>query len=266
MAHLHAGDLAIRLHVQHFVFSEELHPQAFAGLGQTKGEFVDVAGGVALCEIAAVVLALQCGFDGFHLVGRHGAARQAALGQQLGDFARVVKALFVTVDVQDAFALVVKLNALGFGPSKVVLTRFNGQLGRGDGVVFVLGDGSHELGHPAELVPSGGGVHQQGRIAFEHPLEALDEGGRVGPDFGVGGRQLAAVGIGRFHAGVAVFFDQGDLDALLGQGVSGCDAGDAAANDDQVLFDRMCHGSSLDAVSNKWACSAHLVCCMTPSV
>ena len=50
-----------------------------------------------------------------------------------------------------------------------------------------------------------------------HPLQALDDGRGVGPDFGIGGRELAAVGIGRFHAGVAVFFDQGDQDALLGQ-------------------------------------------------
>jgi hypothetical protein len=35
---------------------------------------VDVAGGIAFGEIAAVVLALQGGLDGFHFLGRHGAA------------------------------------------------------------------------------------------------------------------------------------------------------------------------------------------------
>jgi hypothetical protein len=35
---------------------------------------VDVAGGIAFGEIAAVVLALQGGLDSFHFLGRHGAA------------------------------------------------------------------------------------------------------------------------------------------------------------------------------------------------
>ena len=146
---------------QHLVAVQKLHAQARAGLRQAVGELVDVAGGVALGVVATVVLALQRGFNGAHLVRRDRAALQAACGQQGGHCAGVVKARLVAVDVQDAFALVVEVNAFCLGPAKQVLARGNGQARGGDGVVAVAGYGGHKLGHPAQLVPGGRGVHQE---------------------------------------------------------------------------------------------------------
>jgi hypothetical protein len=75
------------LHAGHGVTGQQAHAQAFAGQAQAVGELVDVAGAVALGVEAAVVLAGQRGLDGAHLVGRDGAAWQAAFGQQFGDLA-----------------------------------------------------------------------------------------------------------------------------------------------------------------------------------
>eukprot|EP01136_Pigoraptor_vietnamica_P021551 Opistho-1_new@71841 len=84
--HLAAGqrDLrrrAIALHASHGVAGQQLHAQALAGERQAVGELVDVAGAVALGVVTAEVVTGQGGLDGAHLVGRDGAARQAAFGQ-----------------------------------------------------------------------------------------------------------------------------------------------------------------------------------------
>ena len=180
------------------------------------GVFVDVARGIALGEVTPVVLALQRGFNRAHLIGGNCTAWQATSGQHAGHGAGMVKARLVAVDVQDAFALVVEINAFFFGPTKQVLARGNGQAGGGFGVVAVLGYGGHKLGHPAQLVPGGRGVHQEWGVLGEHPLQPFDDGAGVGPDLGIGRRQLPAVGVRRFHARVAVFLDQGDLVSGLG--------------------------------------------------
>ena len=54
------------------------------------------------------------------------------------------------------------------------------------GVAAVVGQVADELGKPAELVPAGFRVDQERRVALEHPLDALEEGGPVVPDLGVG--------------------------------------------------------------------------------
>ena len=222
------------------------YAQARTGLRQAVGELVDVAGGVALGVVAAVIGALQGGLNGAHFLRRDGAAREATGCQHGGDLARMLKTRLVAVDVQDAFALVVEVNALCLRPGKQVFAGRNGQAGGGFGVLAVLGDGGYKLCHPAQLVPGGGRVHEQGRVLGEHPFQPLHEGAGVGPDLGVGGRELAAVGIGRFHARVAVLLDQGDLVAGLGQGVGAGNAGDAAADDGYVF-----HESSFRCVANK---------------
>ena len=236
------GGLARALHAGHRAARQQANATAFAGQAHAVGVLVDVAGAVALGVVAAVVLASQRGFDGAHLVGRDGAARQAAFGQQLAHFARVVEAGLVAVDVQDALLLQVEVDALGLRPAEQVLARGNCQLGSGDGVLAVHGDGGRELGEPGQLVPARLGVDQQRRVGLEHPLDALEQGGGVGPGFGVGGRQLPAVGVAGFHARVAVLFDQGDVVTFAGQGVGAGDAGDAAADDDEL-----CHWVSLDS-------------------
>jgi hypothetical protein len=73
----------------------------------------------------------------------------------------MVKTGLVAVDVQDALLLQVKVDAFGLGPTKQVLARGNGEAGGGHRVVAVLGNGRHELGKPAQLVPGGRGVDQQ---------------------------------------------------------------------------------------------------------
>ena len=179
------GARAIGRRFEHLVAIQKLHAQARAGLRQAVRVFVDIAGGITLGEIAAVVLALQRGFNRAHLVWRDRAARQATSGQHGGHLAGVVKARLVAVDVQDAFALVVEVNAFLLGPAKQVLTRGNGQARGGFGVVAVLGYRRHKLGHPAQLVPGGRGVHQERSVLGEHPLQAFDDGAGVGPDLGI---------------------------------------------------------------------------------
>ena len=194
-------------------------------------ELVDVAGGIALGEVATVIGAGQGRFDGAHLFRRHAAPRQTAFGKQARDQPGMLETGLVAVDVQDALLLQVEVDAFGFRPGEQMLARGDGQTRGFDGVLPVIGDRADELGEPGELVPAGLGIDQQRRIALEHPLEALDDGRPVVPDLGIGGRQLAAVGERGFHRRVAVLFQQGDREAALGQGIGGGDAGDTATDD-----------------------------------
>jgi hypothetical protein len=84
----------------------------------------------------------------------------------------------------------------------------------------------------------------------------------VVPHLGVGGGKLSAVGIGRFHASVAVFLNQGDAVAGLGQGVGTGDAGDTAADDGNVLHEALSEEQSQTQKSPP----PHHVRVTTPSV
>ena len=227
----HACFLTVALQAQDLAAIEEVHAQALAGRSQALGVLVDVTGRIALGVVAAEVVAGQRGLDGFHLGRRHGSARQAACGQELGDLARMLEALAVAVDMQDTLLLEVKVYAFGLGPGKQVRTRGNGQARCLNGVALVLGDAGDELCKPGQLVPARLGVEQQRRVLAQHPFEALDQGGRVCPGLGVRGRELSAVGKGGLHGGVTVPLEQGDLEAATGQGVGAGHAGDAATND-----------------------------------
>ena len=143
----------------------------------------------------------------------------------------MLETLLVAIDVQDAFLLQVEVHALGMRPCEKMFASRDGQTGGFDGVALVMRDVRNELGKPAQLVPAWAGVDQQRRIALQHPLQALEDGGPVRPDLGVGSRQLAAVGKRCFHRRITVFFKQGHGKAAPGQGISGSDAGDAAADD-----------------------------------
>lgn len=98
-----------------------------------------------------------------------------------------------------------------------MLTRSHGQLGGFNGVLLVVGHGSHELCKPRNFVPAGFWIDQQLGIALEHPLQALDDGGGVGPDFCIGSRQLPSIGKGSLHGGIAMTLKQSDREAALGQ-------------------------------------------------
>jgi hypothetical protein len=167
----------------------------------------------------------------------HGAALQPAFGQQLGNLARMFKACSVAVDMQDAFLLQIEVNAFAGRPVKQVLACRNRQPGGLHGVFLVMGDGSEKLAEPGNLVPAGLGVEQQRSIALEHPLEALDDGGPMGPDLGVRGRELAAIGERGFHGGIALLLEQGDGKSAACEGVGGGHARDATADDGDCLHD-----------------------------
>ena len=226
----HGRSLAIRGQVHHILPHQKLHAQTLTGLGQARGEAVNVTGRVALGVVAAIKLARQGGLDGLHFLRRDGTARQAALGQQLGHLASMLKALGIAVNVQDALFFQVELDAFLIGPGKEVLTCLDGQARGFNGVLCVLGNAGNELGKPRQLVPAGFRVDQQGRIAFQHPFQAFDQGGRMGPDFGVRGRQLATVGKRGLHGGIALLFKQRHRKAFFGQRISGCHTRDAATN------------------------------------
>ncbi|MCY1295184.1 hypothetical protein D9M68_580870 [compost metagenome] len=198
---------------------------------------MDVAGRIAFGEIAAVVGAGQRRLDRAHFRRRHRAALQAALCQQRRNAARVLEARLVAVDMQDAFALVVEADAFLRRPREQVLARRDGQARGLDGVAAVMRDRGDELGEPAQLVPARARVDQQRRIAAQHPFQALDDGGPVGPDLGVGGGQLPAVGERGFHRGVAVALEQGDGESAPGERVGSGDTGDATADDGDCLHD-----------------------------
>ena len=164
---------------------QAFHAHAFAGGGQATGELVNVAGRVAFGEIAAVELARQRGLNHMHFIGCDGAALQSALCQQLRDFARVLKACTVAVDVQDALLFQVEINAFTLSPGEQMLACCNGQACGFDGVFLVLRNGRQKLREPRNLVPAGFGIDQQRCVAFEHPFQPLEDGGPVCPDLGV---------------------------------------------------------------------------------
>ena len=221
---------AIAVQRQNVLPIQALHTQALSRARHARGELVDVARGVALGEIAAVVIASQRGLDGFHFARGHGTAWQAAQGQHLAHFTGVIKALFFAVDMQDALFFEIEIHALRLRPGKQMFTRRNGQASRLHGVALVMRDVANELQHPAQLVPAGLGVDQERCVAFQHPLHALEDGGPVVPHLGIGRGQLTPVGKRGFHGHVAVFLKQRHGKAALGQGISRGDASDAAAD------------------------------------
>ncbi|MNS95367.1 hypothetical protein D3C72_1296230 [compost metagenome] len=198
---------------------------------------MDIAGGVALGEIPAIVGAGQRRLDRPHLLRRHGTPLQPALCQQRGDAAGMLEAGLVAVDMENAFFLQIEIDAFLRRPGEQVFTGRDGEPRGLDGVAAVVGDGGDEFGEPRQLVPARAGIDQQRGVAAQHPLEALDDGGPVGPDLGVGGGQLAAVGERGFHGGIAMPFEQRNGESAPGERVGSGDTGDATADDGDCLHD-----------------------------
>ena len=201
-----------------------------AGLRQPTGELVDVAGGVRRREEPAVEVAGQGRLDRADFFRRHGAAVEPAFRQHVVDLRCVVEALAVAVEVQDAARFQVEVDAFALRHVEQVLARLDGEPRGRDGVGAVLGDVADELGHPGILVPVGRRVHQERRVALEHPGDALDDRGPVVPNLGIAGGKLPAIGEGSFHRGVALPVEHGDGVAFFGQRVGGGDARDAGAD------------------------------------
>ncbi|MCY1525917.1 hypothetical protein D9M68_609180 [compost metagenome] len=166
----------------------EAHAPAFAGARQAAREFVDVAGGVRRRVEAAMAGRLQGGLDAARFGGGHRVAFQPAFLQQRVGAARGLETGGVVVDVQDAAALQVEVDAFLFGHRVQMLARFDGQARGVDGVLAVVADLPDELRQPGILVPAEPGVEQQGCVVAPEPAQALRDGGHAVPDLGVAGR------------------------------------------------------------------------------
>src|SRR5436190_18708553 len=119
---------------------QELHPEAPAGCRQAAGELVDVAGGVAFRVVAAVEASLQRRLDRADLLRRDGAPLEPAGLQQRGDEARMLETLAIPVDVEDALAAQVEIDALALRPLQQVRSRLDRQPRRLDRVAAVGSD------------------------------------------------------------------------------------------------------------------------------
>ena len=144
---------------------------------------------------------------------------------------------WIAVDVQNPFALQIEIDVFLLRPSKQVVPRGNGQLRGVNGVGLVMGQLRHELGEPRPLVPTGFGVKQQRGVPSRDPFHALDQGRPVVPHLSIRGGELPAIGIGSFHARVAVSLKKCDGKALLRQGISRGDTRDATTNDGDVFHE-----------------------------
>ena len=72
----------------------------------------------------------------------------------------MLKAFFIPVKVKNAFSLMVKLNAFGLGPGKVVLARFNRQTRGRYRIFLVPWNSGDKFRHPTQLVPTWRWIHQ----------------------------------------------------------------------------------------------------------
>ena len=162
--------------------------------------------------------------------GRQLAPDQPALGQQAVDHAGVREVLLPVVEMQDAAPLEVEVDALARGHLEQHRAGGDGEPHGLDGVGLVARDVRQELGHPADLVQRRPRVDEQRRVGLQHPLQALQHGAPLGPDLGVRGRQLAAVGEARLHRGVAVAVEDRHLEAAVQQFIGGRQAGHAGAD------------------------------------
>ena len=104
-------------------------------------------------------------------------------------------------------------------------------------IALVVFHGGHEFGKPRNFVPTGFGVDQQRRIAFEHPLQAFQNGRVMRPNFSIGSRELAPIGKRGFHGGIAMALKQSNGKALFGQSIRGGDACNATTDNCNFFHD-----------------------------
>ena len=86
-------------------------------------------------------------------------------------------------------------------------------------------------------MPTGFGVDQQWRIAFEHPLQTFENGRVMRPNFSIGSRELAAIGKRGFHGGIAMALKQSNSKAFFSQSVRCGDASNATTDDCNFFHD-----------------------------
>ena len=146
---------------------------------------------------------------------------------------------FIAVDMQNAFLFHVKVDLLVSRPLKQMFPSCNGETRCFGGVVGIARNGGDELGKPAQLVPGRARIDEQRGVVFQHPAQAFDDRRPVVPHLCVGGRQLPTVGKRGFHGGVAMFFEDGDVETALYEGVGTGDASDPTANDGNALHESL---------------------------
>ncbi len=211
--------------------------EAGAGLGEAAGEGVDIARVVRGGEEAAVEIPRQRRFQRAHLRGRDAHALEPALGEQGVDAGGAVEAVFVAIDVEDAARLAVEIDAFGLGHLVQDAAGGDGHAHGIDRIAVVVRDLRHELHHPGILMPGGFGVHEERGILLGHPFDAFEDGGPAGPDLGIAGGELAAIGEGGLHACIAVPVEDRDGIAALEERIGGGDAGDTGADHGDMLHD-----------------------------
>jgi hypothetical protein len=214
----------------HFHAEAKVRAPADAGARQPHGELVDIARGVALGQEAADEIAVQRRFHGPYLVGREFPPLQSALGQQAIDHAPMPQVLLMVVEMQDAAPLEIEVDPLARRHLEQNRPRGDRQTYGFHGVRLVTRDVRQELGHPADLVQRGARVHQQRRIGLQHPLQPLQHRAPLGPDLGIRGRELAAVGEAGFHRGIAVAVENRHLEPAVEQFIGSRQAGHAGAD------------------------------------
>ena len=148
-------------------------------------------------------------------------------------------ARFIAVDMQNAFLFQVKIDLLVSRPLKQVLPGGNGEARCFGGVVGIAGNGGDKFRKPAQLVPGRARIDEQRGVVFQHPAQAFDDRRPVVPHLCVGGGQLPTVGKRGFHGGVAMLFEDGDVETALYEGVGTGDASDPTANDGNALHESL---------------------------
>ena len=97
----------------------------------------------------------------------------------------MLEPLTVTVDVENPLTAEVEVDPLALRPFQQMRPRRNREPCRLDGVVAVRWNVGNELREPGQLVPARFWIEQEGSVLAQHPLQALDQGGAVCPDFGI---------------------------------------------------------------------------------
>ena len=225
----------------------EFHAFGFAQQGQALGEHACVAGFIAGAVGAAGQLGgdvAQGRFDFHNLVaGNHLAVHAVGLHQQTG-VGRFVQRLLALVDGQDATGLFVVVDA-GFGAQ--VLQRAPAVQPQIEQLADILLGAARaafgeEFQRPRPLPAVKAPAKQQRGVFFGHPFQRAHRRAGVGPRLGLADRNLAAIGIAGFDAGLRLAINHDDFMTGLGQepGSGNSDNAGAQHHDFHRVFSFLC--------------------------
>lgn len=175
-------------------------------LGQRDREQVHVTAFVFRRVVAAddgIAMRRQRGLDGDDLVGRHHAALDAEVAHQPGGALGIFEFLRIAIEIQDAALKMVVLDAQvgAHGAQRGAAVFSHADHGADVGRQPAGQALAQERQAPHPLAPVELRAEQQRRVFLEHPLQQLERRLGIGPGFGVGHRDLRAVGQAGFWAG-----------------------------------------------------------------